>query len=247
MTLLIWLVAGGLLGYGTYAVLTWWEYGDHVGSAPLDPRLDKFIPDWEVAERHETPVQAPSDQTWHAVRTVDLEDSWLIRLIFRVRQVFMRGRYRPYDGPRNVLDRALAMGWGLLAEVPGQVIVMGAVTRPWTANPVFRALPAGEFASFNEPGYAKIVWSIGAEPLGWNASSACTETRVTLTDPVSRRRFRLYWSLVAPGVRLIRHVLVRRARRAAERAAGVSPEAGDSSAGFGHRPQSPRRVSRSAG
>jgi len=34
-----------------------------------------------------------------------------------------------------------ALGWGVLAEVPGREIVMGAVTQPWMANVVFRALP----------------------------------------------------------------------------------------------------------
>ena len=57
-TLLLGLLAVCLAGYLTYAVMTWLEYGNHVGSAALDPLLDRFIPDWEVAERHETMVRA---------------------------------------------------------------------------------------------------------------------------------------------------------------------------------------------
>jgi hypothetical protein len=218
-TLMLLLLLSGLLGYAIYAVMTWWEFGDHVGSAPLDPLLDRFIPDWEVAERHETTVHASSDQTYMAVRMLDFDDSWIIRLIFRLRQLVMGGKTVPYPGPRTALDRALALGWGLLAEVPGKMIVMGAITQPWRPNPTFRSLPPDEFYRFNEPGYAKIVWSIGAEPAGWNQSLACTETRVKLTDPASRRRFRGYWSLVAPGVRVIRQLLVHQARAHAERMA----------------------------
>jgi hypothetical protein len=44
-----------------------------------------------------------------------------------------------------------------------------------------------------------------------------TETRVALTDPESRRRFRRYWRRVVPGVRLLRHDWLRAVRRAAER------------------------------
>ena len=220
-TLLMLLLVAGLLAYAIYAVMTWWEFGDHVGSAPLDPLLDRFIPDWEVAERHETTVYASADQTYMAVRTLDFDDSWIIRLIFRLRQLVMGGRTVPYTGPRTALDRALALGWGLLAEVPGKMIVMGAITQPWRPNPTFRALPPDEFSRFNEPGYAKIVWSIGAESSGWNQSLACTETRVRLTDPASRRRFRGYWALVAPGVRVIRQLLVYHARLEAERTARV--------------------------
>ena len=216
-TVLLWLLVGSLLAYVTYAVMTWWEFGDHVGNAPLDPLLDRFIPDWEVAERHETVVQASTDQTYLAIRTLDFEDSWVIRLIFRLRMMVMGGRPVAYNGPRTVLDRAKAMGWGMLAEVPGRAVVLGAVTQPWRAAPVFRPLRPAEFAAFNAPGYAKIVWSIGAEVSGWNSSTACTETRVMLTDPRSRRRFRLYWALVSPGIILIRKMLLRRVRKQAER------------------------------
>jgi hypothetical protein len=41
---------------------------------------------------------------------------------------------------------------------------------------------------------------------------------VRLTDPVSRRRFRLYWAAVSPGILLIRRILLRRVRREAEQA-----------------------------
>jgi hypothetical protein len=60
---------------------------------------------------------------------------------------------------------AKSLGWGVLAEVPGGEIVMGAVTKPWTANPVFRALPPDAFATFDEPDYVKIVWTLRADRL----------------------------------------------------------------------------------
>jgi hypothetical protein len=214
----LYLAGTAMIGYLGYMAVTWWEYGLHVGSANLDPRLDRFIPDWEVAERHEIEVHAPIDTTYRAFRTADFEESFLISWIFRLRQLVMGGKSVAYSGPRTVLDRCLAMGWGVLSEVPRQSIVLGAITQPWNAAPVFRPLPPEEFAAFNEPGYAKIIWSIGAEPAGWNASLACTETRVRLTDSVSRRRFRLYWAAVSPEILLIRRILLRRVRREAEQA-----------------------------
>ena len=58
-----------------------------------------------------------------------------------------------------------AMGWGVLAEIPGREIVMGAVTQPWEADVVFRPLPSAEFAAFAEPGFVKIVWTLRADPV----------------------------------------------------------------------------------
>ena len=226
MNLILYLTGAAILAYLGYMVATWWEYGVQIGSENLDPLLDRFIPDWEVAERHEIEVSAPLDQTFLVFRTVDFEDSLIVRWIFRVRQFMMGGTAFPYTGPKNVVDRGLAMGWGVLCEVPGRTLVLGAVTRPWNATPVFRPLPPEEFAAFNEPGYAKILWSIGADQCGWNRSLATTETRVKLTDPVSRRRFRLYWAAVSPGILLIRRVLLRRVRREAEQWAPAYPPVG---------------------
>jgi hypothetical protein len=225
-TFVLYLTLAGTLGYLIHIAITWWEYGMHLGNASMDPLLDRFLPDWEVAERHETQVYAPLDLTYLAFRSVDFEESPVIRLIFHLRQFIMRGKSAEYRGPRTVLDRALAMGWGILEDVPGRTLVLGAVTRPWQAAPVFRPLPPEEFVAFNEPGYAKIVWSMGADESGWNRSTGRTETRVKLTDPGSRKRFRLYWALVSPGVFLIRKVLLRRVRKQAERWSLANPPIG---------------------
>ena len=94
----------------------------------------------------------------------------------------------------------MALGWGVLAEIPGREIVVGAVTRPWMAQVVFRALPPDEFARFHEPGYVKIVWTLRADPIGADESVFRTETRAAATDPSARIKFRRYWSFFSPGI-----------------------------------------------
>jgi len=222
----LYLALAGAVVYGFYIVITWSEFGADRGTRDLDPVLDQFLPEWDVAERHATQVHAPFELTYLAFRAVDFEDSPIIRLIFRLRQLFMRGAAREYKGPRTMRDRAVAMGWGVIMEIPGHTLVLGAVTQPWVAIPVFRALPPEEFAAFNQPGYAKIIWSIGADSAGWNRSLGYTETRVKLTDPTSRQRFRRYWAMVSPGIFLIRRVLLRRVRRQAEQWGLANPPIG---------------------
>ena len=53
--------------------------------------------------------------------------------------------------------RKCVQSGGVLGEIPSRQIVMGAVTQPWVANPVFRPLPPDEFITFNDPNYVKIV------------------------------------------------------------------------------------------
>jgi hypothetical protein len=95
---------------------------------------------------------------------------------------------------------------------------MGGVTRPWEPNPVFRPIPAADFAAFAEPGLVKIVWTLRADPAEDGSSTFRTETRAVATDAESRRKFRRYWSFLSPGIILIRMALRRALPAAAERA-----------------------------
>jgi hypothetical protein len=101
-----------------------------------------------------------------------------------------------------------ALGWGMLAELPGREIVMGGVTQPWEPNPVFRALPPDEFAAFNDSGYVKIVWTLRADPADGGKSVFRTETRAVATDPESRKKFRRYWSFLSIGIIAIRRAIL---------------------------------------
>ena len=111
--------------------------------------------------------------------------------------------------------------WGVLEEVPGRALILGAVTKPWEADVKFIPVPPELFATFNEPGFAKIAWTIEVDPLSAGTSIFRTQTRVATTDPQSRAKFRRYWSLASAGIILIRRVTLRLVRDEAERFARV--------------------------
>lgn len=204
------------LSYGGYAWTTWARYGRRGARATPDPLLDRFIPDYEVAEHHALRVRAPAEATYSAACDLDLTDVSIVRAIFAGRSLVMGARRARDDGPAHLLDRVLALGWGILGEVPGRTIVLGAIARPWLADVVFERLQPDEFAAFDRPGYAKIVWTLEAEEVDAETSIARTETRVATTDPDSRARFRRYWAAVSPGILLIRRLMLRQVRRTAE-------------------------------
>jgi hypothetical protein len=147
---------------------------------------------------------------------MDLAQSVIIRGIFKTRELVLGAHPDKVRTRRTLLAWAKELGWAVLAEIPDREVVLGAVTRPWDANPVFRPLPPQEFAGFYEPGYAKIVWTLRADPINATESVARTETRVTTTDQAARKAFRRYWSLVSPGVEVIRWVSLRLVKREAE-------------------------------
>jgi hypothetical protein len=104
----------------------------------------------------------------------------------------------------------------VLAEVPGREIVMGAVTRPWEPNVVFRGIPSEQFAAFKEPNYVKIVWTLRADAVGAHVSIARSETRAVATDDSARRKFRWYWARFSPGIIVIREIAQRLIKKDAE-------------------------------
>ena len=205
------------LSYVGYAATTWARYGRHDRPPAPDPLLDRFLPDYEVAERHELRVAAPAEVTYTAARNLDLNASRIVRAVFAGRSLIMGTKAsREPSGP--LLEYMQALGWGVLAEVAGRKAILGAFTQPWLAEVAFHRVPPDEFAAFDHPGYAKIVWTIEAEAAEGANSIARTETRVATTDSESRERFRRYWAAFSPGILLIRRQLLRAIRKEAERA-----------------------------
>jgi hypothetical protein len=212
-------VAAG--AYAAYAGLTWSRYGQvrPADSEESDPLLDRFMPAYEVVERHHIRVEAPAAVTLEAACDLDLQGSRVVHGIFKAREILLGATPDNRVHPRGLLAEARSWGWGVLADVPGQEVVLGAVTKPWEANVTFRALAPDQFAAFNEPGYVKIAWTLRADRVTDSASVFRTETRASATDAAARSRFRRYWSLLSPGIIVIRWAMLGPVKKEAERRA----------------------------
>jgi hypothetical protein len=212
-------IAAGV--YGAYAALTWWRYGrvPRSDEGEHDELLDRFMPVYEVVERHHIRIAAPAALTLAAAREQDLFRLPLVRSIFKAREVILRAAPDVRPQPRGLLAATQALGWGILADVPEREIVVGAVTKPWEPNVTFRAVPPDDFAAFSEPGFVKIIWTLRADPVDAETSIFRTETRVVATDASARARFRRYWAFLSPGIALIRRLSLQPVKRSAEQRA----------------------------
>jgi hypothetical protein len=204
--------------YGGLVLYNRWKYGSAKASADMgnDSLLDRFIPDPEVVEHHQIAVDAPADLLLATAKDMQMLDSPIVRAIIRMREIAMGGQPDEREHPEKLLEQMQSIGWVILAEEAGREIVLGCVTQPWLAKPVFRPVPASEYPAFAEPGYVKIAWTLRADPIDDVRAMFHTETRVATTDAAARRRFRNYWSFVQPGVELIRMAMLRPLKRAAE-------------------------------
>ena len=218
-------VASG--AYTGYVGVTWLRYGHPAAPGPddVDPLLDRFIPVYDVAERHHIDIAAPHDVTFAAACEQDVMALPLARAIFKAREVLLGGTRDVTTRPHGLIALTKSIGWGVLAEIPGREIVMGAVTQPWRADVVFRSLPPREFVQFDEPGYVKIAWTLRADASGATTSIFRTETRARATDAAARFKFRRYWAFLSPGIILIRRASLKPLRTEAERVARSDPRA----------------------
>jgi hypothetical protein len=105
----------------------------------------------------------------------------------------------------------------LCDETPREIVV-GLIGRFWTPRGESRGFEPREFPLFEEPGYAKAAWNFFVRPSGEGRVTVSTETRVRCLDEASRRKFRLYWSVVGPFSGVIRGEMLREIRRRAESA-----------------------------
>lgn len=204
--------------YATYVTVTWLRYGrpKSPGADDADVLLEQFMPRYDVVDRHKLPIAAPVDITYSAALELDLQSSPLIRAIFKGREWILRSKPDLGTRPAGLLAEMKSLGWGVLAEKPGREIVMGGITKPWEANPVFQSLPPDDFAAFNAPGYVKIIWTLRADPTE-RGTLFRTETRAIATDAFARRKFRRYWAFLSPGILLIRTAMLRTLKTEAER------------------------------
>lgn len=198
-------------GYAAASALLWARYGHPPPASEdeEDPMLDRFMPTYEIVERHHTTIEAPVGITLAAASEQDLMSNPVIRTIFLTRALVLGSTPEVRPLPHQLLPLVRSIGWRVLAENGDREIIVGAVTQPWEADVTFHGLNPDAFAAFHDPGFVKIAWSLRADPLGPDRSVFRTETRAIATDPDSRAKFRRYWAFVAPGIWLIRRASLR--------------------------------------
>lgn len=190
--------------------------------------IDRCLPDFDVTEVHDIEVDAPPEVAYAAIRKADLRDP-VISALFAVRELPNRVARRlrgdpPPAAPKSFTFQdvdAAALGWVLLGESLDKEkeleFVVGSVGRFWKRDYGWRPIPPNEFATFSEPGFAKIGLSFSVRPLGFDRSILRYEARTATTDDTARKRFRRYWMIIRPGVSIVMRRALARIKAEAER------------------------------
>jgi uncharacterized protein YndB with AHSA1/START domain len=168
-----WLVAPvfGLIG-ARRERRTWARLRDHLeaeGNAPSV--LDRYLPEFDVRERHTRLLHADLDAVRAAIPHTDLTTIPAVRALLVLRALSGRVRVRLGGDaaavpPPFTLADMLRAGWTPFAEGLDEV-AFGTLTRPWKIGAEAPLTVDREsFAAFSAPGYAKVAFSIRADPYG---------------------------------------------------------------------------------
>ena len=192
--------------------------------------IDRFLPTYDAVESHTTIVRAPVERVWAAIRTADFGSNGIVRTLFALRgapeflvaprEAFARAR-TPVHAPLT-LDAALDKGFVILGEEPERELLLGTAGRFWGVRGGLCRIDPDDFAGFNEPGAAQAAWNFAVRPLVGEKTVLTTETRVRCVDDRGRWKFRLYWIVIRPFSGIIRMVMLRSIKRAAERGASTA-------------------------
>ena len=172
--------------------------------------IDEFLPVYDVTERHRVSISGSPGEVYEAVRRLDMGKARLIPWLFR-----LRGMSTP---PAVTMDELLKRRFILLGEKVNEELLLGVVGKFWTLCGDLCRLDAEGYREFGEEGYAKAAWNFSLTQSSATRVLLRTETRVRCLDAYSRRRFRIYWSLIGPFSGLIRREMLREIKRQVESA-----------------------------
>lgn len=189
--------------------------------------LDDYLPQFDVRNCFATRIAAPPATVYASLETANFDYWGLTRTLYALRALptFLDAprdtwrRFREALGRKHAnLQDMLAGGFSVLAERPGEELLLGTVGRFWRAHGELCATSPAHFREPAPAGTAKSAWNFTVSRRPDGATDLRTETRVLCADAATRRRFRAYWTLIKPASGWIRLEMLAAVKSAAESA-----------------------------
>ena len=172
-----------------------------------------------------TRIAASPARVYASLKTANFDYWGLTRALYALRTLptfFVAPRdtwrrFRDALGRKHAnLQDMLAGGFTVLADCPGEELVLGTVGRFWRAHGELCVTSPARFRAPAPAGTAKAAWNFTVSRRPDGATELRTETRVLCADDATRRRFRAYWMLIKPASGWIRREMLAAVRSAAE-------------------------------
>jgi hypothetical protein len=201
--------------------------------------LDDLMPEWDATLVVHRVVNCEPERAYDAAMKADFLDALranrlaaaLIAIRTSLERIAARIRGLPrtrYDEPESLrlADMPERGEWVSLGSDPPREVAFGVIGRFWGGETSWEQIDAAEFASYTEPGRARIASNFSFRPYGEERTLITYETRTQATDLASRRGFLRYWRVASPLIGIVLRSMLRVIARNAERPAPGTTGAG---------------------
>lgn len=177
--------------------------------------INKFMPTYRLRQIDRVRVAASPEVAWRAIRYGNMNRDPFAQALFNIRLLpeiakqVLHGE-EPQLSNSMTVEQITEVGGGfqLLGEEKDKEFVVGSIGQFWKPKIVFKLVKDSQFASFDEPGFGKLVWNIRIEPDQFGGSWVSVELRVSATNEKAWNSFRPYWLLIGPFSHMIRRRLL---------------------------------------
>jgi hypothetical protein len=137
--------------------------------------VDTFMPTFSVRRVDRIPVRPPPELAWSLVRQLDVSRIALVRRLFDsgAHAAVRRETFAEFSGSHPDF---------LLLGEQGRELVTGAVFRFWKPRIEHAPVTKDAFATFAEPGFGKVTWSLSLEPRENGESWVGSELRLSTAE-----------------------------------------------------------------
>jgi hypothetical protein len=179
--------------------------------------IDRFLPDYQFSERHETLVRCPPGELLDLIQGWEPPRDRFVDLAMTLRQAPARLMHKLSPERHRAPQPFSLTSFTPLGRDGDRAMAGGLIGKFWR-NDFGLARIAGpeEFVAFDAPRTPKLVLGFMAEPEG-EMTRLVTETRVHCPDRASYLMFLPYWFAIRPVSGLIRRRMLRAIRQIAER------------------------------
>jgi len=189
-----------------------------------EKRLNRVLPEYQFSEVHAVVIHAPPEVVYAAIKQVDMRVSPIISGLLALRMLpHLVGRPELPDKLLSLkFEDFTRLGFILLTDVYPEEMILGLAGQFWKPTARLLRIAPDKFRGFNRRTVCKAAWNLRIEPDGVSRVRLTTTTRVYCPTTRVQILFACYWVVIRPFSGLIRRVMLRLIRRAAERQGIIS-------------------------
>ncbi|POY37963.1 hypothetical protein C3K47_05415 [Solitalea longa] len=169
---------------------------------------DKYLRQSDFSKSEFIEINAPIDKVYLVVETLNFEKSRIIYWLFKLRGIPV---------PESLTLKGLEkINFVKLETIPNKEIILGLIGQFWTPTGRLKKFKPEEFINFDDSTFAKATWNFELTESNDLKTRLNTETRIFCPTTKTKKKFKIYWTIIQPFSSWIRKEILRAIKNQAE-------------------------------